>query len=916
MGVPVKHVRKTAKSKQKHVKPSSAWTLSEPFGGWFITHDPLFSQDEKSLMLANARALQIYSTETSLLTAELLVGTYGVLLAYALSSTNPNHVYVADSNGLITLWNWVASKKIGRWDIGAKIQQLAVVTQPESKQDLVYCYEAGDHHILNIHALFGGDQASKTDLKMILKINSPIKSIQVFLHGKLVVVTCANSIIIGKRSKIHKTELQDFVYVWREFKTSKGITASSAFVRISERFDTGKQPSQDQKDHVDLAIGDETGLILLFEDVLASFAAIEKSKKDAKNKSVDVESFKPKHLHWHREAVGSLKWSLDGNYLISGGDETVLVIWQLSTGKQQHLPHLTAAIENIVVSPSGASYALTLANNSVIVLSTSELIAKSNVIGIQSRRIDVEQLPRVSNATFSFERFSPIPMVVDPKNSSLLIYTVPSSQPRHPKFTLHPEPYIQTYDFTTFRPVSRQALTRNNATDPNMGPEGRRIQEPSVKFLQTSYDGKWLATVDEWVPPKADMGYLDEGMSESNEEERVYRREVYLKFWEWDEQNGQWSLGTRVDAPHYFEDIGACGRVLDLVFDPSSQGFATVGEDRSVRIWRPKTRLKDGVTVRGANNSSQGLVTWSLERSVEISSKLDVLDTTTDTRDLLVPQNSCLAFSADGSVLAVGMSWASESDPGVVHIIDTENGTVRRSITELDVSALSALIIVGRHLVVTGGSIAVWDLVLDQLVHCISIDTPGISVSDRAPVVRLAANEYAGTFAISCPQFEQNTSSKSRGSRHLKKTTSKVSIYDPNQSGPVWSCKVAGVVLALASERGGKGYVVLDSSSSVRLVSAKVDPLQLITPPPESRPKGTTEPVEDWDQDEPPNSVAIFDDSEELIRHSENDKPVVRPEQLQEIFAIAPSHALPPVKDLFNAVVRLYARKPRVISAV
>src|SRR5690242_11767197 len=93
-----------------------------------------------------------------------------------------------------------------------------------------------------------------------------------------------------------------------------------------------------------------------------------------------------------------------GHYLISGGFETVLVIWQLSTGKQQTLPHLTAAVESIVVSPQGASYAVTLANNSVLVLSTSELEAKTNIVGMQSRRVDLEQMPReATNTNLDFD---------------------------------------------------------------------------------------------------------------------------------------------------------------------------------------------------------------------------------------------------------------------------------------------------------------------------------------------------------------------------------------------------------------------------------------------------------------------------------------------------------------------------------
>jgi NET1-associated nuclear protein 1 (U3 small nucleolar RNA-associated protein 17) len=613
--------------------------------------------------------------------------------------------------------------------------------------------------------------------------------------------------------------------------------------------------------------------------------------------------------------------TLTGNYIISGGDETVLVIWQLSTAQQQHLPHLTAAIENIVVSPSGASYAVSLANNSVIVLSTTELEAKTNIIGVQSRRVDLEQLPRESDASYySFNIFSQVPMAIDPKNKHQLIFSMPSSQPRNQQKRLHAEPYVQTFDLASQTTLARQALTRNNATDPNMGPDGKRIEEPNIRFLQISNDGKWLATVDEWHPPRADMGYLEEGIPEFNQEERSFRRETYLKFWEWDEKNAQWSLQSRVDAPHFFEDVGAVARVFDLAQDPSGLGFATVGEDRIVRIWRPKTRMRNGVVVRGADkNSKEGVVTWSLDRSIELSSKLDVFDSNPDPTNVLIPRTSCLAFSADGSVLVAGVSWASDADPGVIQIIDTLTGTVRRSITELDVTALSNLAILGRHLIVIGDSISVWDMVLDQLVYCVPFDFTEIDRMDTSSLVRLAINDNDGTFAVACPQFGDNDPSKSRGTRYFKKATTKMSIYDPTQPKALWSSTIPEVALSLIAAKDGKGYIVLDSTSSIRTLSPRASALQLLTPPPETVVSQYMDcngiDSDDEEMKDFGGTREVLTGSEEFLRDSENDKPVVRSEQLQAIFEVDDSHVLPPVKDLFNAVVGLYARKPRVVSS-
>ncbi|KAF2645093.1 WD40 repeat-like protein [Massarina eburnea CBS 473.64] len=914
--VEAKKLRKQQKKERKKDKLSNQWSISNPQGGWFLPQDPIFSADEKYLLLPKSNALEVYSAESSLLARTLPVVASSVILAAALSSTESSRIYVTDSLGIVTLWDWTDGSKIGRWGIGANVRHLAVAKQVDANQDLLFAHEAGNRHNIVIHALrTKRDAPLETESKRILKASEPITGIQVLLQGKVVVASTANRILIGKRTKLQKKSLQDYEYTWREFETSKPITTFSAYIRIPES-ETRKNPQLDPKDHLDLAVGHEDGVIFLFEDIIPLFVAIERSQKEGTGKTIGPESLRPKRLHWHREAVGSVKWSLDGNYLISGGDETVLTIWQLATGKQQHLPHLSAAIEKIVLSPSGTSYGISLANNSVIVLSTSELNAKTNVVGIQSRRVDSEQLPRESKLEdYDFKIFNQVPLVVNPKHNNQVIFATPSSQPRGNHPGLLPAPYAQTFDIANSRPISRQALTRNNVTDPNMAPNGGKIQEPNVKLIQISHDGAWLATVDEWLPSPADMGHIEEGEFAFNEEERLFRRQVYLKFWRWDEKNAEWVLDARIDAPHFFENVSGHAEVFDLVADPSGTGFATVGKDRFVRLWQPKTRTRDGTVVRGADRT-QGFVTWSLVSSVKLADKLDITDAKQVLHESFPLRVTRLAFSADGSVLAAGVSWASDSDSGVIHIIDTDTGVIRRSITECDAAALSGLGIVGRYLVVVSTSVSVWDIVTDQLVHCTPIRTDGVSSIDRVELVRLAVNEEDGTFAVAAPRFEKNPASNSRDSKALRGSTT-VSIFEPSQAKARWTGYISDITLALAPANGGRGYIALDASSTIHVISPKSSALQFSTPPPESVPRLITDrvdadAVENEIETESSNGTALqFDASEELLRISENDKPVVRPEQLQQIFDIGPSHTLPPVRDLFDSIVSLYARKPR-----
>lgn len=301
------------KAKKQKSKGSASWHVSPAQGGCFLPRDPVFSADEKSIILATEKALEIYVAETSLLAYKLPLSGSGTLTAYALSATDPNRVYVAESTGLITLWDWTLRQKVGRWDIGATVRNMTVIAH--AGEDLVYCHEPGRSHIVNVHALRTGAQASTTELKPILKTSSSILGVQVLLQGKFVVVACGDSLMVGKRQKPSKTAVQDFEYVFRELKFAKRITAFDAYVRDPlETPGKAAKSAQEQRDVIDIAIGDDSGVILLFEDILSSFSAIEASQKGGKSKADNAENLRPKKLHWHRDALGSVKWSLDGKH--------------------------------------------------------------------------------------------------------------------------------------------------------------------------------------------------------------------------------------------------------------------------------------------------------------------------------------------------------------------------------------------------------------------------------------------------------------------------------------------------------------------------------------------------------------------------------------------------------------------------
>jgi NET1-associated nuclear protein 1 (U3 small nucleolar RNA-associated protein 17) len=92
------------------------------------------------------------------------------------------------------------------------------------------------------------------------------------------------------------------------------------------------------------ATGDETGQVRLWYCLNdeTSFDASSSDEKRARTVS----------MHWHAHAVSALAFTPNGSYLMSGGEESVLVIWQLHSGKREYVPRLGAPILTVAIRNS------------------------------------------------------------------------------------------------------------------------------------------------------------------------------------------------------------------------------------------------------------------------------------------------------------------------------------------------------------------------------------------------------------------------------------------------------------------------------------------------------------------------------------------------------------------------------------
>ena len=519
-----------------------------------------------------------------------------------------------------------------------------------------------------------------------------------------------------------------------------------------------------------------------------------------------------------------------------------------------------------------------------MVLSTSELQPTFSTSGIQipTTRTLNAQVPFIPTVNTPLEsthstQYQLFPATVTSSGASRLLLAVPATAT--PLDASGHACYLQTLDVASGQQTARQALTRTNVTALNIGPELNKIKEPSVTYMQISHDGQWLATVDEWLPPTSDLVHLvfDD---EQAEIEQHLRLEVYLKLWSWDEGSGTWALASRIDNPHATPSGNRC-KVVDLASNPSGVGFATFGEDGTVRAWKPTVRKRHGLDVRATDGKT--LTTWSCRQVAELPAETG--------------QAGKLGYSADGSVLATAFG---SSSPLSVHLIDTESGEVRSSPTNLFHGPIFGIGILGRYLIILCDELCIWDMVSEELHFGFSFDATGLNNDQRRATTHLAIDHRHNSFAVVIPEIRF-------------KVGSRVAIFNPERPVPLFTTSLPCTVTSLLPAAGRTGYHCIDTAAEIRTLM-----------PSQSLPTSVTFLSKEHAASGHGlaniygNGKAINGDEDQAIlklssMHVQPDSKqeegtrVVSHGKLAKVFEVGSANALPPVGDLFEKVAVLFA---------
>ncbi|KAL4994446.1 WD40-repeat-containing domain protein [Aspergillus recurvatus] len=704
-------------------KPSNSWTLSRPVAGHFTNTDPVLTPDEQYLLLGVESSVHVYSVATSRLFRVLEVGSGDSVVGYRLSVINHDRLHIITLSGSVSEWDWPSNKQVALWNTAHRIIAADIVHNTSSSDTLFSLRKRKDgKRELAVTSL----STEKSQSTVVLETNAKIDNFRIIGDGQAVVAYGGACIFLGTSCFSQGPDSHKFA--WKEIKLATTVACVDTW---------GAGPE------FDLALGGSDGSILIYH-VLGS-----------------VIKNPPRRLHWHRDPVTAVRWSKDGNYVLSGGHESVMVLWQLDTGRKQFLPHLSSPICNIVVSESGNSYAVRLADNRVVVLSARELQPMSTITSLQ--------VARLANRCRTVA-------AVHPQHPEQLLLTVPAShQLTQEGITSTSASVLQTYDIRSGVHISRQALARTNATTLNIGPDGSHILTPDIQHLSISEDGKWMATVDSWSRNPEDVEALDITPNQMHE--------VHLKFWRWDESSSLWQLFTRIDSPH--QPTSGSASVLNIASRPNSHEFATTGSDGLLRFWRP------------VNLPKKAAETWKCRDTLDLKGYLPAT---------CFLRSSSVCFSEDGSVLAVSLPPTS-TKPGLTVLVDVRSCSVKYSKVGIYTGDICASAFLGCHLLVaTKRSLFIWDTVNDAVR---TIESPGMHYDGQL----LAVNPRTQTFATASRNLQKKTASKK-----FRKSGFTVQIFDINTVTLLSRFKLAKEPVALLSNSHSANYIVVDARACIQQI--------------------------------------------------------------------------------------------------
>ncbi|CAI0427437.1 unnamed protein product, partial [Linum tenue] len=324
----------------------------------YVSSPPVFSNDSKRLLVCAGNSVAVFSTDTGLQVASLDGHGALVTAVIVVPATSPGSkilcfCWTASLDGTIRYWDFAVPELIRTVDIKLPVHSMVIPSlfnkpvQTREKAVKVFAYisvEVKDASEDKSKVLFQVRKCNLTDARLVGgAVLAETKKPEIITMS-----SCGE--LFGVRRK-HKLD------IWKVPSTDSGHAVLKKITLHHTKAITVMAFHPTQRI---LAAGDVTGRIMIwtgFGDKTFAMADghVNESSMimDEENPGVrdsdDAESCTT--WHWHPAQVNLLSFSSDGAYLLSGGKEGVLVVWQVDTGKKKFLPRIGSPLLHFTDSP-------------------------------------------------------------------------------------------------------------------------------------------------------------------------------------------------------------------------------------------------------------------------------------------------------------------------------------------------------------------------------------------------------------------------------------------------------------------------------------------------------------------------------------------------------------------------------------
>ncbi|GAA6044476.1 hypothetical protein JCM8097_000900 [Rhodosporidiobolus ruineniae] len=548
----------------------------------------VFSPDSSYAFVASGSAVKVYSVRTTELLSTLSVRPFassssssssGAATAYRratvtavlLSPSNPRQLVVGSSDAKLRVWDYLEGRLVRTLDMATPVvhavanpalpDQVYVALAPadertkdgaaaeaETKAQRKamrrggYADEKqrGGEQLAGVYLVSLRPAKADADAKAAAAGVDPATPLQPARRVRLAFPRAVRALALSPTGSVLASLTPDAVHLCRTAELTRGFSQTVAAVDAEELTTLAFHPTENY-----FATGNSKGQIRLWYNVLGNAAVgaeVEAGKED--DEADEGKTPSTALLHWHANAVSSLAFTPNGAYLLSGGQEAVLVLWQLHSGHQEYVPRLGAPILTLTVLENGESgeqqVAARLRDGSVVFVGSQKLKVVKTITGLKA---DTVAAPTSTSRSVNLAT----PLALDPSTSSLVL---PAGHPSS----------IQFYSL----PTDSQALELEVSPSNRVSSAGEPTRVERVAFSapeEKNGGAYWMATLDSW----ASDGYAPVRQ---------------LKFWRKKADGSIFTLSTRIDRPQ-------SAPLTSVTFSPSptSPLLLTTATDGSIKVW-------------------------------------------------------------------------------------------------------------------------------------------------------------------------------------------------------------------------------------------------------------------------------------------------------------------------------------------